>query len=248
MRAKLKALLAHKRMPIVATLVAIVLLLPVIGTGMMMDDHVHKMLISNGKYPGGPRGDWDIFRFLDDDPAALKWVVDRGMWPWWTAPGFRLAFFRPLASLWHSLDYHVFPNAHWFLHFESILIFAASAFFASVLYRRILGATVCAGLATLMFAVDDAHSMVITWIANRHSILAATCGQGSWPLCFRAGLACRRKWRQHPALSFRACTFPRSSSDACACRCACAVCSDIDDLGRHVQAPWVWRGGGCILH
>lgn len=178
MKTKLKALLSHRHMPLFATLAAIVLLLPTLGTGLMMDDHVHKMMFTapGARYPGGPRGDWDLFRFLEDDPAALKHVMDRGMWPWWTVPGFRLAFFRPLASLWHSLDYRVFPDAHWFLHAESILTFAIAAFFAALFYRRLLGATVCAGLAALMFAVDDAHSMVIAWIANRHSIIAAAFG------------------------------------------------------------------------
>jgi len=163
-------------MPYISALVAIVLFLPVLATGLMMDDHAHKMLVLDGGYPGGPRGTWDLFRFLDDDPNALKHVVDRGMWPWWTAAGFRLAFFRPLASFWHGLDYHAWPNAHAFMHAESILIFAAAAFFASILYRRLLGATVCAGLAGLMFAVDDAHSMVVAWIANRHSIISTACG------------------------------------------------------------------------
>ncbi len=174
---RLKALLAHRRMPIIAAILAIVLLLPALGSGLIMDDHVHKMtFVAPADRPGGPRGDWDLFRFLDDDPAALKFVVDRGMFPWWTVPGFRLAFLRPLASLWHAIDYRVWPDAHAFMHAESILVFALGAFFAGLFYRRILGATVFAGLAALMFAVDDAHSMVITWIANRHAILSLLFG------------------------------------------------------------------------
>lgn len=176
MLSKLRALLGHPRMPYVCALVAIVLLLPVLGTGLMMDDHAHQMLVVEGGYPGGPRGTWDLFRFLDDDPAALKEVVDRGMWPWWSVSGFRLAFFRPLASILHTLDYRLWPSAHAWMHAESILIFALAAAFAAFLYRRLLGPTVAAGLAGLMFAVDDAHAMVITWIANRHSIISTACG------------------------------------------------------------------------
>jgi len=178
MKAKLAKFLAHRYVPLFAALCAIVLLAPALWSGMMMDDHVHKMMFTQSRlvYPGGPRGDWDLFRFFDGDPAALDQVMNTGLWPWWTAKGFRLSFFRPLASLWHWLDYRLFPDAHWFLHLESILIFAVAAFFASVLYRRLLGATAWAGLAALMFAVDDAHSMVIAWIANRHSILATACG------------------------------------------------------------------------
>ncbi|MDI1435952.1 hypothetical protein [Polyangium sorediatum] len=38
------------------------------------------------------------------------------------------------------------------------------------------GATVAAGIAALIFAVDDAHSMVLGWIANRHAILSTLFG------------------------------------------------------------------------
>lgn len=176
MLSKLRVLLSHQRMPYICALAAIVLLLPVLGTGLIMDDHAHKMLVQQGGYPGGPRGTWDLFRFLDDDPTALKEVVDRGMWPWWSVPGFRLAFFRPLASMLHTLDYRLWPDAHTWMHFESVLLFALAALFAAFLYRRLLGPTVAAGLAGLMFAVDDAHAFVITWIANRHSIISTACG------------------------------------------------------------------------
>lgn len=176
MLSKLRGIFSHQRMPYVCALAAIVLLLPILGTGLMMDDHAHQMLVQQGGYPGGPRGTWDLFRFLDDDPQALKQVVDRGMWPWWSVPGFRLAFFRPLASMLHTLDYRLWPEAHAWMHFESILAFAFAALSAAFLYRRLLGPTVAAGLAGLMFAVDDAHAFVITWIANRHSIISTAFG------------------------------------------------------------------------
>ncbi|HRI71233.1 MAG TPA: hypothetical protein PK156_43670, partial [Polyangium sp.] len=176
MKDKLRTVLAHPRMPWISAIIAILLLLPVLGTGLMMDDHAHKMLVLEGGYPGGPRGTWDLFRFLDEDREALQYVMDRGMWPWWSVSGFRLAFFRPLASMLHTLDYRVWPDAHAWMHLESILIFAAAAVLAGFFYRRLLGATVNAGLAGLMFAADNAHSMVIAWIANRHSIISTALG------------------------------------------------------------------------
>ncbi|MDC3986999.1 hypothetical protein [Polyangium jinanense] len=177
MLARVKGWLTGRRAPLLVALLAIVLLLPTLGAGAIMDDHAHRMAYhSTFTRPGGPRGDWDLFRFLDDDPAALRYLRDNGLWPWWTVDGSKLAFLRPLASLWHALDYRVWPNAHWFMHAESVLVFAATAFFAAHLYRRLLGATVAAGLAALIFAVDDAHSMVITWIANRHAILSTLFG------------------------------------------------------------------------
>lgn len=176
MKDKLRAILVHPRMPYVSALVAMILLIPALGTGLMMDDHAHKMLATGDAYPGGPRGPWDLFRFLDEDRDALQQVMNRGMWPWWSVTGFRLAFFRPIASLLHTLDYRVWPDAHAWMHAESVLIFAGACIFATLLYRRLLGPTVVAGLAGVMFAMDDAHAMVLSWIANRHSILATMFG------------------------------------------------------------------------
>lgn len=176
MKDKLRALLSHARMPYISALVALILLIPVLTTGLIMDDHAHRMNVDGSAYPGGPRGAWDLFRFMEEDRRALQQVMDKGLWPWWSATTFRLAFFRPIASLWHALDYRVWPDAHAWMHAESILIFGAACVLAGFLYRRLLGATVCAGLAALMFACDDAHAMVLTWIANRHSILATAFG------------------------------------------------------------------------
>ncbi len=177
MLVRAKAWLAHRRAPRVVALLAVLLLLPTLGAGAIMDDHTHRMAFHpTFTRPGGPRGDWDLFRFLGEDPGALSDLRDRGIWPWWTVDGSKLAFLRPIASLWHALEYRVWPEAHWLMHAGNVLAFAVTAFFAAHLYRRLLGATAAAGLAALIFAVDDAHSMVITWIANRHAILSTLFG------------------------------------------------------------------------
>jgi hypothetical protein len=177
MLTRARAWLAHRHAPLVVALLAVVLLLPTLGTGLAMDDHAHRAVLDPAfRWPGGPRGDWDLFRFLADDPAALRALVDRGGWPWWTMPGSRLAFFRPLSSLWHALDYRAWPDHPALMHAESVLALAGTALLAGRFYRRLLGATACAGLAALIFAVDDAHAMVVVWIANRHALLSAFFG------------------------------------------------------------------------
>jgi hypothetical protein len=174
MLSTLKRLLASPRAPLVLALVAVVLSLPTLGAGLMMDDYSNYMIF----YPpfervGGPRGDWDMFRFMDDTAGAVRAGMDRGFFPWWMSSSLRIAFFRPLASLLHAVDFHVWPSSPALMHAVSILSYGATALLAGLVYRRILGATVAAGLATLMFALDDAHAMVIAWIANRHAVLSA---------------------------------------------------------------------------
>jgi hypothetical protein len=169
-----KRLLASPRAPLVIALVAVVLSLPTLGAGMMMDDYLHYMTFHPPfERVGGPRGDWDMFRFMDETPGGLRAGMDLGFYPWWTSSSFKLAFFRPLASLLHAADNHLWPSSPALMHAESILIFGAAALLAGLMYRRILGATVTAGLAALLFALDDAHAMVIAWISNRHAVLSA---------------------------------------------------------------------------
>ena len=174
---RVKQWLAHERAPLVVTLVAVLLVLPTLSTGPIMDDHAHRLSFhSDFLKPGGPRGDWDLFRFVDEEPGALRRLMDRGLWPWWAAPGMRLSFMRPISSLWHAFDYRVYPDVHGLMHFGSVFAYGVTVLLAGLFYRRLLGVTACAGLAALLFAVDDAHSMVIVWIANRHAILSTAFG------------------------------------------------------------------------
>jgi hypothetical protein len=168
--------------PWVAGLAALLLAAPTLGAGLMLDDYSLQLLRRpDWHVAGGPHGDWDLYRFHDGDLAGMREMMDRGMWPWWTAHGFKLAFLRPLSSLWLALDFSVlgrFPAA---MHAESVLLLGAGAVLATRLYRRIFPeeAAWAAGLAGLLYAVDDAHSMPVVWLSNRNSLLAAALGLGA---------------------------------------------------------------------
>ncbi|EYF01935.1 hypothetical protein [Chondromyces apiculatus] len=177
LQGRIRQALASPRTPFVAAVVAVVLMLPALGGGAMNDDHTHKLQFDpEVQLDSGMRGDWDLFRFQDRDRANFHRNMDLGLWPWWTSPGFRLAFLRPLASLWHALDYRVYPEAFAWMHAESVLLYGLLVLAAGLVYRRVLGVTATAGLAVLLFAVDDAHAMVVAWIANRHALLSALFG------------------------------------------------------------------------
>jgi hypothetical protein len=172
---KVERLLADRRLPVAAVVVAVLLFLPALGAGLFADDLTHRASFSPElRLPGGVRGDWDIFRFQSADRENLRLMMDLGVWPWWTAPGIRLSFFRPLTSLSHALDYRVL-GLPWLMHAESIALFAAITFSAAHLYRRLLAPTV-GGLAGLLFAVDHTHAAPVGWIANRNALFAAVFG------------------------------------------------------------------------
>jgi hypothetical protein len=115
---------SDRRVPFAAVIVAVVLFLPARGIGLYADDLTHQSMFETAsRMPGGIRGDWDIFCFQSADRRNLRQMMDFGIWPWWTSPSIRLAFFRPLASLSHALDYRVI-HLPWVMHAESLVLCA----------------------------------------------------------------------------------------------------------------------------
>ena len=64
------------------------------------------------------------------------------------------------------------------MHVHSLLWFVLLLFLVTKFYRRILGPTWLAGLAVLLFAVEDGHGSPVGWICNRNILIAASFGIG----------------------------------------------------------------------
>lgn len=207
LRSRINSMASSKRLLLWICLLTFVLMIPALSAGFMLDDYPQRLTFwPQFRFPGGPRGDWDLFHFQGPDRSYFQHHLQQGLWPWWTTPNLRLAFFRPLSSLHHALDYRLWPDAAWLMHLESLFLFFGIVYVLGTLYQRLLGVTLTAALAVLMFAVDDAHSMVVMWIANRNALwavlfsaMALLCfiryRQGSFPsgklvgpLCFALGL------------------------------------------------------------
>src|SRR5690349_10820150 len=138
---KVRQWLRSPKAPWVAALLAVALFSPSLGGGYMLDDYTIQLAFHPGLVPpGGPTVPLALFRFQDTDRSYLQNNMDRGLWPWWTAPQFRLAFFRPLTSLTHSLDYEGWPAYPALMHAEELLLYALLTFVTALLYRRLLPA------------------------------------------------------------------------------------------------------------
>ena len=175
-----KRLLSARRFPLYVALLAVLLVLPTIGSGLMLDDYAHRSLFVPGsRAQGGPRGDWDLFHFQGADEGYFNLQLERGLFPWWTSRGLRLAFMRPLTSLSHALDYRAFPDVPAIMHAENIALYGLVAGIAALFYRRIIADPMVAGIAGFLYAADDAHGFVVAWIANRNALLAAVFGLAS---------------------------------------------------------------------
>jgi hypothetical protein len=174
-RGRLGRLAEHRHAPWFCAAVALLLALPTLGSGFILDDYVHMTMARPDLAGTLHRTPWDFFSFVDSD-AYVRQLMEDGAVPWWTNPSLRLSFFRPLSSVWHWLDYRLFAGSPWVMHAESAGLYAITCLVVAALYRRVLGVGVAALLAGVFFAVDDAHAVQIAWLANRHTMLSTLFG------------------------------------------------------------------------
>jgi hypothetical protein len=158
-------------------LLAVVLTLPSLRVGLLVDDYHHKLLMSGSDSIAKLLdSQFDMFRFFDGDPERTAELMDYGIFPWWTYKGIKGAFWRPLASITHWLDYVLWPDSPALMHAQSILWYAGLVIAVTFLYRRLMSPAWVAGLAAVVFAVDDAHGMPVGFLANRNALMACLFG------------------------------------------------------------------------
>lgn len=167
---------------------------PVLESDFFADDYLQYAMLQ-GAYPV-ERAPWDLFRFADGTKEATQRLVDFGFYPWWTHPRFKLSMLRPLPSLLHAADYHLFGTDARLHHLHSfvwwgLMVIAVSLLFFSALPR------VPASIALVLFALGSSHTAPLFWICNRSTLIATTfAAAGLW-----AHIAWRRGQRSGRGLS-----------------------------------------------
>lgn len=245
-----RGVLSHRRWPVVAGLLAVVLVLPSLRVGWVMDDHFLRLAAAGSpavaEVLGSPK---DMFRLLDGNPERAERLMDLGILPWWTFKEVKAAFWRPLTVLTHWLDFRLWPQSSALMHGQSILWFGTLVAAVACAYRRFLGCTSVAGLAALLYAVDDAHGLPVGFLANRNAVLATLFGV----LAIMAHDRWRREsWRTGAALGPLCLAASLLSAEAgiatCAYLAAHALCLDRGAWGTRfiTLAPYlglviVWR-------
>ncbi len=167
----LQRIIERRLTPRAAAATAAALLLPSLAGGVALDDHVHRLHARGYAFMGPPRP-FDMFRFMDGDPAHVAALREQGLVPWFTPDHLRIAFFRPLSALTHYLDYGVLRLPAWAMHAESVAWYALLVLCAARLYTRLLSAPGVAGLASLFYALDPGHALPAGWLANRNAVIA----------------------------------------------------------------------------
>jgi hypothetical protein len=167
---------------------------PSLLTKPVADDLLHELsLRENPGILGLPPRDIDLFRFASGDPARAHALMNEGVFPWWTDPTVRLAFFRPLSGITHWIDWHWLAGSPRLMHLQSLAWYGALLAVLALVYRRFAPPST-ALLALLLYAIDDAHAPAVSWIANRNAIIAmcfamlAVGVHDAWRKTRRAGL------------------------------------------------------------
>lgn len=152
---------------------ALLLTSPALCVGLVADDVLHRLMLKGGsEFHGMSRHCYDLFRYASGDPEAARGLMNAGIFPWWTDPKAVLAFFRPISSWTHWLDYQAWPDSPWLMHLHSLAWFLLLLWVVALIYRRFENNRQLAVLALFMFALDDARGPVVAWLANRNMIVS----------------------------------------------------------------------------
>jgi len=177
-----RRLLEHPRLPLILACLAVVVSAPAVFTGWgPMDDLRHRSkLVDPSRLPeklheiglvpdesgqlGTVLSEMHTINRTKDEFGKLR---DYGIMHWWTQEDYRASNWRPVDSLTHWLDYRLWPNTSALIHVQNILWFTAIVLLVTVFYRRLIGPGWIAGLAALMYVLDDSNYLPALWIANR---------------------------------------------------------------------------------
>jgi len=150
--------------------IALTIYAPALSAGYLADD-VYQIALHDGLL--GPRSPWSLYSLYVEDPVTTAAHMQRGSLPWWTVPEFRFVQLRPLSSALIDLDHTLRPRDAFAHHLHSAAWLVATLVTAHLALRRATSSTI-AGLALLVYAIDETFGWTLAWIANRCSMVAAT--------------------------------------------------------------------------
>lgn len=186
--ARLVKLLSQRQGMWLTLLLALVLTSPALLVGWVIDDHMHQLVLRGTDIPWLQRGPLELYSFMPQDPVWQRMAREDGAMPWYADPQIYAALWRPLSSLPRYLDYLLAPDSAAVAHIHSIAWYLALVAAVRAVYERLLPQAWMVGLASLLYAVDDAHGLAVGWVANRHAVVSLALAT--------VGLWLHLRWRQ----------------------------------------------------
>ena len=155
-------------------LAPLVLCFPSLFVGLVGDDYYHKAILTNSlPYPSNPL--MGLFTFFSGEEGQNQYLIDIGVLSWWSDTQVHASFMRPISALTHAIDYIIWPDMIILHHLHSMLWMTACIWMSYQLFLLILPQSNIWWLpscALLVFAVEDAHAIATSWLANRNSCIA----------------------------------------------------------------------------
>ncbi len=183
----LRTILEFRHFPIVLAVIAFAISIPALKTGWLpLDDLRHRVKLLDPSeldprlYETGlvPENSGRLSTVLSELHTVVRSGEDieklknYGTFPWWTNDNIRYSNWRPIDAFTHWLDYCFFPNNPVMIHAHNLFWFAAVIFLIAVLYRKLIGPVWVAGLAAVLYLLDDSNYIPAMWIANRSLLIS----------------------------------------------------------------------------
>jgi hypothetical protein len=167
-------LLLHPGFVPAAIVISVLLLTGSITNDFMLDDYIHRGMATEKQFVTWPAtAPWDLYVMVPEDDHFRQSSAAMGTAPWWGANEFKISFMRPFGSLSIYLDHLIWKtHASVMMHVVSLCWFVLFLVAAALLFRQFLGNTAFFAVAFLLFAMDDAHLVPATWIANRSALIS----------------------------------------------------------------------------
>ena len=131
-------MLKSRHLPAAAAPLAVLLALPSLSSGWMLDDWFHRaVLLEKSRFRDLLGSLSEMFRFFHGDPDRTGRLMDIGIYPWWTYPGLKAEFLQALTVLTHRLDYALWPDSPALMHAHSLLWLGAAVFGYGLKWRKL---------------------------------------------------------------------------------------------------------------
>lgn len=144
--------------------------LPMAGIGFFGDDGVYQLILRGElEYPT-MQPPWSLFDF----GTGADMGRDTEMWRvhWWSSSGWKIRFFRPLASLSMWCDHALWGEDPLPCHLTSLLWYGLALTLVVVLYRALGLERGPALVGLALFAASNRGFLPVGWLANRNTVMA----------------------------------------------------------------------------
>ncbi len=153
-------------------------------SGIFLDDYVQVAALDGNNPDATPLG---LYQFYPSEPGVFQDRLCSGPIPWWTYPGIRENFCRPLSSALEMMDHTLFDHHYFWWHLHSLLWYLLLLLTWGRILQRTLPAK-AAAVALMVFTLSETHWFPTIWLANRNALVAGVLAL--------MGLLAHLRWRE----------------------------------------------------